>query len=109
VTLEAGKTYTILVEFGTLPTSALRNPGATQMGAGGLRIGCMRKRIEGEEIWKAVELAKTVDQVVVCAGLNVSPANLLLHPLFSPRAPPFRHLYALTFALPTPNHRPTDL
>jgi beta-glucosidase len=81
--LEAGKTYTVLVTHGTLPTSDLRTPGATAMGAGGLRIGGM-KAIDNEiEIEKAVELAKTVDQVVICAGLNVSPQ---LNPPPSPQS-----------------------
>jgi beta-glucosidase len=68
--LEAGRTYSVLVQHGTLPTSPLlRTPGA---GAGGLRIGGMRKIDDQIELEKAVALAKSVDQVVICAGLNVS-------------------------------------
>ncbi len=73
VALEADKTYTVVVRHGTLPTSAMRIPGATAMGAGGLRIGGMKKIDEEEELEKAVQLAKSVDQVVICVGLNVSP------------------------------------
>jgi beta-glucosidase len=82
VDLEAGKTYNIVVKHGTLPTSALRTPGATTMGAGGLRIGGMKRIDDQTELRKAVELAKTVDQVVICAGLNVNhtPFTAPIHP-----------------------------
>jgi beta-glucosidase len=86
VDLEAGKTYTILVQHGTLPTSPLRNPGATAIGAGGLRIGGMKKIDDQIELEKAVELAKTVDQVVICAGLNVS-LTVFYNPTINPIPP----------------------
>ena len=70
ISLEAAKSYRILVRFGTMPTSKLKMLGATDFGAGGVRIGGTRK-INGKiEIEKAVQLAKEVDQVVICAGLN---------------------------------------
>lgn len=70
--LEKGKTYKILVTVGTLPTMTVRAPGATAMGSGGVRIGGTKKTDQKTELDKAVQLAKEVDQVVICAGLNVS-------------------------------------
>jgi beta-glucosidase len=70
--LQKGKTYNISVTVGTLPTMSVRLPGATAMGAGGVRVGGTRKTDAKIELEKAVKLAKEVDQVVICAGLNVS-------------------------------------
>ena len=42
------------------------------MGAGGVRVGGTRKTDAKVELKKAINLAKEVDQVVICAGLNVS-------------------------------------
>jgi len=72
IELKAGRTYKILVQFGTAPTSTVMTPEAMMMGAGGLTIGGARKINPEKEIEKAVQLAKSVDQVVICAGLNVS-------------------------------------
>lgn len=76
IKLQKGKTYNINVMVGTLPTMSLRLPGATAMGAGGVRVGGTRKTNAKVELEKAVTLAKEVDQVVICAGLNVSLASL---------------------------------
>ncbi|GAB7359691.1 hypothetical protein MBLNU230_g6866t3 [Neophaeotheca triangularis] len=70
VELEAGKTYDVHVEFGTLPTKTYEGVGATAFGAGGIRVGCYRKLDVQSEQEKAVALAKKVDQVVLCIGLN---------------------------------------
>lgn len=70
--LEAGKSYKILVEFGSAATSPMLAPGATPIGGGAVRLGAIRRTDLEEEIEKAVELAKQVDQVVICTGLNVS-------------------------------------
>jgi beta-glucosidase len=40
------------------------------MGAGGFFLGGIRRMDPSEEIAKAVTLAKAVDQVIICAGLN---------------------------------------
>jgi beta-glucosidase len=68
--LEEGKTYNIKVTFGTLPTMTFSSPGTTGFGAGGLRVGLERKAEIATEIERAVQLAKEVDQVILCAGLN---------------------------------------
>jgi len=68
--LEADKTYTVTIDFGTLPTQTFSKPGATAFGAGGVRIGCERVISHADELARAVELARSVDQVVLCAGLN---------------------------------------
>ncbi|RMZ81505.1 hypothetical protein DV738_g2298, partial [Chaetothyriales sp. CBS 135597] len=68
--LEAGKAYDILVRFGTLPLTKLHSTGSTSFGAGGIRLG-LEKRIDYKvELDRAVKLAKEVDQVVLCVGLN---------------------------------------
>ena len=70
IDLEAGKAYSIRVEFGSAPTSTLQKLGTVSLGPGGLRIGGC-KRIDSEAaIAEAVELASKVEQVVVLAGLN---------------------------------------
>ncbi|ETN42995.1 uncharacterized protein HMPREF1541_02153 [Cyphellophora europaea CBS 101466] len=68
--LEKGKSYQILITFGTLPTMTLASSGATAFGAGGFRVGCERVIDYEQERKRAVELAKEVDQVVLCMGLN---------------------------------------
>ena len=70
--LEKGKEYRIVVTVGTLPTMTVRAPGTTAMGSGGVRIGGTKKTDAKTELEKAIQLAKEVDQVVICAGLNVS-------------------------------------
>jgi beta-glucosidase len=42
VQLEAGRAYKIHIEFGTLPTTTLKVPGATAFGPGGIRVGFER-------------------------------------------------------------------
>ena len=70
IKLEAGKTYDVHIEFGSLPTITFQKDGATAFGAGGVRLGMYRKVDHKVEIQRAVELAKRVDQVVLVAGLN---------------------------------------
>ena len=70
LSLEKGKTYDIKVTFGTFPTMTFTSPGTTGFGAGGLRVGLERKAEFKTELEIAVKLAKEVDQVVLCAGLN---------------------------------------
>jgi len=99
VKLQKGKTYDISVAVGTLPAMTIRSPGATAMGAGGVRVGGTRKTNAKVELEKAINLAKEVDQVVICAGLNVSvrvilrvgvlllvePSDLCTSPILNPR------------------------
>ncbi|KAF9698526.1 hypothetical protein EKO04_003917 [Ascochyta lentis] len=68
--LVAGQSYRITVQWGCAKTSTRKTPGTVDFGHGGLRFGgCLR--IDPEEaIAAAVQLARTVDQVVVCAGLG---------------------------------------
>ncbi|KAI1409254.1 beta-glucosidase [Hypoxylon sp. FL1857] len=68
--LVSGKEYTILVQFGTAPTSKIAKGGATQMGVGGLQIGGCAKTDPTALLEEAVSLAKSVDQVILCVGLN---------------------------------------
>jgi beta-glucosidase len=70
--LKAGQVYDIYVEFGSGPTAKTSVPGVTSLGAGGFILGGTKRVDAEEEVAKAVALAKEVDQVVICAGLNVS-------------------------------------
>ena len=45
-------------------------PGVSDVGAGGFRVGLSKKINRGEELEKAIELAKKVNQVVLCIGLG---------------------------------------
>ncbi|KAK5199921.1 beta-glucosidase [Exophiala xenobiotica] len=68
--LDKGKRYQVLVQFTTAPSSKLRVSGATQMGVGGLQIGGCPRYDAAALLSEAVSLAKQVDQVVLCVGLN---------------------------------------
>lgn len=68
--LEAHKTYTVSISFATLPTQTFTVPGTIAFGAGGVRIGYARVISPRDELARAVHLARSVDQVVLCAGLN---------------------------------------
>lgn len=65
--LEAGKKYQIKIEFGTAPTSEI---GRAYKEAGGVYFGFKMKTTAEEELAKALELAKTSDKVIICAGLS---------------------------------------
>ncbi len=67
--VEKGREYRVLVKYGTAPTSSM-SATSPQHGAGGLRIGFTRKTQPQELLDEAVALAKRVDQVVLCIGLN---------------------------------------
>ncbi|KXJ87223.1 beta-glucosidase [Microdochium bolleyi] len=68
--LEAGRTYKVVLHFGSGATQTFRKKGSTAMRGGGVRMGCTREIDAQSEIEKAVELARSVDQVVVVAGLT---------------------------------------
>ncbi|KAI2462977.1 beta-glucosidase [Annulohypoxylon bovei var. microspora] len=68
--LVRGQKYNVLVQFGTAPTSKIAKGGATQMGVGGLQIGGCAKTDPNVLLDEAVAVAKSVDQVILCIGLN---------------------------------------
>lgn len=70
--LKAGKSYSVLLQFGSSLTQKVKKKGATAMRGGGVRLGCTKKLVAEVEIDKAVALARDVQQVVICAGLTVS-------------------------------------
>lgn len=71
--LKAGQSYRLRVDFASGVMSKLSDAdGVVSFGGGGIRIGGARAISPQEEIDKAVQLAKEVDQVVLCVGLNVS-------------------------------------
>ncbi|KAL6408745.1 beta-glucosidase [Ilyonectria robusta] len=69
--LTAGQTYKVKVVFASGAASKIKDTdGVVTFGGGGVRIGGAKVVDPDEEIAKAVELAKSVDQVVLCVGLN---------------------------------------
>jgi len=70
VAMQKGKTYNIRLEFGSGPTMTVKRPGATSIGSGGWRLGMVLDTDPEEDIKRAVELAREVDQVVIVAGLS---------------------------------------
>lgn len=77
IILNKGSSYIVRVEFGSIATSLLPGPGADSVTGGGIRIGCQFQMNAEEELAKAVEIAKQVEQVVIVAGLNVSMCPFL--------------------------------
>lgn len=72
ISVKKGEKYHIRVDFASAPTSKLQKDGVVEFGGGGIRLGgCMIIDPE-KEILHAAALAKEVDQVIICAGLNVS-------------------------------------
>lgn len=63
------KTYKITIEFGSAPTYTLGNKGAEYFG-GGINLGMIKVIDAQKELEHAIELAKSVDKVVLCVGLN---------------------------------------
>ena len=70
IELEKGKTYDLLVQFGTAPMMNIPDSDVAGMGAGGVNIGGTIETDADKALQEAVALAKEVDQVVVCTGLN---------------------------------------
>lgn len=68
--MQKGETYHVKLEFASAPTSKLKG-GSVDFGGGAVRIGGTWKIDAEDEIRKAAALAKDVEQVVVCAGLNM--------------------------------------
>lgn len=68
--LHAGQSYHITVQWGCAKTSTLRRAGTVDFGHGGLRFsGCKRLDVH-ESKQAAADLAASVDQVVLFAGLS---------------------------------------
>lgn len=70
VGLERGRVYKILVTFGTLPTMTFAKSNVPAAGTGGLKIGAAPQLDPEVLLRKAIRLAKEVDQVVLCVGLD---------------------------------------
>jgi beta-glucosidase len=69
--LIAGMAYNVLVQYGCAKTSSLKVPsGVVTFGHGGLRFGGCKSLCPKQGIEEAVRVAKSVDQVVLFAGLS---------------------------------------
>lgn len=72
VQLKKGQKYHIKVEFASAPSCKLDRGDNVLFGPGAVRIGGAKIIDADEEIAHAAKLAKEADQVIICAGLNVS-------------------------------------
>lgn len=72
IPVKKGQTYHIQIQYASAATNKLGGGGVIRFGGGGVRLGGAYKIDAMEEIDRAVALAKNADQVVICAGLNVS-------------------------------------
>ncbi|KAI6762252.1 hypothetical protein HG531_002805 [Fusarium graminearum] len=70
VELVAGKDYKVRVEWGCFKTSKLPPCGPVGGRHGGLRFGACRRMDPAQALEDAVQVAKSVDQVVLVVGLN---------------------------------------
>jgi beta-glucosidase len=69
--LVAGKASNVLIQYGCAKTSSLKVPsGVVTFGQGGLRFGGCKNLCPKQGIEEAVRIAKSVDQVVLFAGLS---------------------------------------
>ena len=66
----AGQQYRVLLQWGCAKTSTLKAEGVVDFGHGGFRFSGCKKLDPKESIKQATDLAKTVDQVVLFAGLS---------------------------------------
>jgi beta-glucosidase len=70
IDLKAGQRYKVTVYYGSALTSKLALDAGATFG-GGLRFGYLKQSKVEDEIARAVEIAKSVDQVVLTLGLNL--------------------------------------
>lgn len=70
MSLEAGREYRVLVRFGCSATSKVKASGTVDFGQGGVRFSGCPRIDPAAAIQEAVDLAKSVDQVVICTGLS---------------------------------------
>ncbi|KNA96007.1 beta-glucosidase [Fusarium oxysporum f. sp. lycopersici 4287] len=68
--LEGGKSYNVVVRWGCDKTSDLKVSGVVDFGQGGMRLGGCPRLEPRQALQDAVELAKSVDQVVLCVGTS---------------------------------------
>ncbi|KAG8630157.1 hypothetical protein KVT40_001776 [Elsinoe batatas] len=69
VPVKAGRTYHVVVNFASAPTTKLRHTGVN-FGGGALKVGGAFKVDTKAQIKKAAELAGQHEQVVLCIGLD---------------------------------------
>jgi len=72
LSMKKGQEYHIKVEYASAPACKLNQGSNVLSGGGALRIGGAKVIDADEEVKHAAALAKDADQVIICAGLNVS-------------------------------------
>ena len=71
IEVKAGQKYKLEVSFASAPSSTLTRSGVTAFRKGGIRLGGCLRLDEELALDQAVEVAKSVEQVIIFAGLNV--------------------------------------
>lgn len=71
VSVEAGRSYRLLISFGSAPTSKLVKKGVVTFRKGGVRFRGGPRIDAAHAIAEAIKVAREAEQVVVVAGLNV--------------------------------------
>ena len=74
--LKKGEKYDVKVEFASAPACKLNQGNNVLFGGGAVRIGGAKIIDADEELKHAAALAQDADQVIICAGLNVSVSRL---------------------------------
>ncbi|KAJ6020497.1 hypothetical protein N7540_006001 [Penicillium herquei] len=70
LSLKAGTTYKLTIEFGSAKTSRLMQVGVVSFGGGGARLGAKPVGDAEGDIKRATELAAKADHVILAVGLN---------------------------------------
>ncbi|KAG4429804.1 hypothetical protein IFR05_014715 [Cadophora sp. M221] len=70
ILLKGGQKHKLFIRFGSAETSKLTRNGVTAFRKGGFRLGGCPRLYEEAELERAVQVAKSADQVIVFAGLN---------------------------------------
>jgi beta-glucosidase len=85
--LKKGESYHVKVEFASAPSCKLDQGTNVLFGGGAVRIGGAKIINADEEVENAAALAKDADQVIICAGLNVSFRTLAALSAYSCKSP----------------------
>ncbi|RDW93780.1 beta-glucosidase H [Aspergillus mulundensis] len=70
LTMTAGQTYKIRIEFGSANTTTMKTTGMVNFGGGAANLGASLRMDAEEMVIRAVKAAKEADYAVICTGLN---------------------------------------
>ncbi|KAL4911036.1 hypothetical protein BDW74DRAFT_184573 [Aspergillus multicolor] len=70
LTMIAGQTYKIRIEFGSANTTTMKTTGMVNFGGGAANLGASLRMDAEEMINQAVKAAENADFAIICTGLN---------------------------------------